>query len=70
MGLQAVEVSQITKHSNSFVPVISSTCCAVRCKMVLFTFKSPCSNSFLSCCWSLNGLESNLDSYQVKFGLL
>ena len=44
MVLQAVEVSQITKHSKSFVPVISSTCCAVKfdhCKMILFAFDFP-----------------------------
>ena len=62
MVLQAaVEVSPITKCSKFF-----RTCdqlnllCAVQCKMVLFMFKFPCSN-----CWSLNGLESNLDPYQV-----
>ena len=58
MVLQAVEVSQIIKHSKSFIPVISSTCCAVHCKMVLSTPKFPLFK-FLSC-WSSNGLESNL----------
>ena len=48
MVLQAVEVSQIIKRSKSFVPVISSTCCAVQCKMVLFTFKFPCLNHLVA----------------------
>ena len=63
MVLQAVEVPQVTKHSNSFVPDQLNLLCAILCKMVLFTFKFSLSK-FLSC-WSLNGLESNLDSYQV-----
>ena len=70
MVLQAVEVSQIIKCSKFF-----HTCdqlnllCAVQCKMVLYTFKFPLFK-FLSCYWSSNGLESNLDSCQVKFGSL
>ena len=70
MVLQAVEVSQITKRSKSFVPDQLNLLCAVHCKMVLFTFNFPLFK-FLSC-WSLNGLESNLDSYQARdeFGLL
>ena len=63
MVLQAVEVSQITKHSKSCTCDQPNLLCAVRCKMVLFTLKFPLFK-FLSC-WSLNGLESNLDSYQV-----
>ena len=66
MVLQAVEVSRIMKCSKSFIPVISPTCCAVKfdcCKMILFTFKFPLFKFFS--CWSSNGLESNLNSYQV-----
>ena len=48
MVLQVVEVSQIIKHSNSFVPDQLNLLCAVRCKMVLFKFKFPCSNSLVA----------------------
>ena len=49
MVLQAVEVFQITKHSKSFIPVISSTCCVqftVRWSSLCSSF--PCSNSLVA----------------------
>ena len=59
MVLQAVEISQIIKCSNPFIPVFSST---VVWWMNLFTF-----NCCSSPCWSLNGLECNLNSFQAMW---
>ena len=49
MVLQVVEVSQITKHSKFFRTYDQlNLLCVVRCKMVLFMFKFPCSNSLVA----------------------